>query len=107
MEKMGSQSEYLEYFPVSSEISYFQKLFQQFVTMLKRNFILQVIFINNSKLRNSNSIFVQTILAPIIFLLLLFSLQQASYFEQSIGNLNPSTSELEGIYRCQVNFNLS
>ncbi|KAJ3034928.1 ATP-binding cassette sub- A member 1 [Rhizophlyctis rosea] len=61
--------------------------------MLRRNIILQI--------RYTKSTVSQTILAPFIFMLLLFILQQADYANQRRNNPHPTTTPLQGIYNCQ------
>ncbi|KAJ3218065.1 ATP-binding cassette sub- A member 1 [Clydaea vesicula] len=69
------------------------EFFSQLKVMLKRNFILQ--------LRYRNSTLAQTILAPLIFQLLLFVLQQADYERQRESNPHPTPYSLTGIPTCQ------
>eukprot|EP00842_Homolaphlyctis_polyrhiza_P002456 jgi/Hompol1/3210/HPOL_001591-RA len=53
------------------------------------------------QLRYWRSTLAQTVGAPVVFMLLLFALQQADYANQSRSNFNPPSSALEGVYRCQ------
>ena len=48
----------------------------------------------------------QTVLTPIIINLSLFLLQLVSNSNQLKGNLDPSSTLLEGVYPCQVNYYL-
>jgi hypothetical protein len=61
--------------------------------MLKRNLLLQW--------RNWQTTLSQTVLAPLIFHLLLFILQQADYARQRTSNLDPIASNLDGMIGCQ------
>lgn len=67
--------------------------FNQLAIMLKRNVLLQV--------RNWQTTLSQTVLAPLIFHLLLFILQQADYARQRTSNLDPLPSTLSGLSGCQ------
>ena len=40
--------------------------------------------------------------APVVFMLLLFLLQQADYARQNISVPNPPTTSLAGVFACQV-----
>ncbi|KAJ3213534.1 ATP-binding cassette sub- A member 1 [Dinochytrium kinnereticum] len=71
----------------------FFALIDQFVIMMKRNTILQI--------RYRNSTISQAILAPLIFHLILFILQQADYANQRKSNLHPPIGALPGVSPCQ------
>ncbi|KAH6568256.1 hypothetical protein BASA50_008934 [Batrachochytrium salamandrivorans] len=65
----------------------------QLAIMLRRNTILQT--------RYLNSTIAQILLAPFIFQLLLFVLQQADYANQSLSNPHPPLGSLQGVQQCQ------
>jgi hypothetical protein len=44
---------------------------------------------------------VQAILAPALFMVLLFLLQQANYANQRVSNLEPASRPLQGVFACQ------
>ncbi|KAG0376393.1 hypothetical protein BGX24_007815, partial [Mortierella sp. AD032] len=67
--------------------------FRQLGTMLRRNTILQ--------LRYRRSTFAQTLLGPILFLFLLWVLQQADTSRQLRSNYHPMSWTLPGIDTCQ------
>ncbi|KAF9433181.1 ATP-binding cassette sub- A member 1 [Entomortierella beljakovae] len=67
--------------------------FRQLGTMLKRNTILQI--------RYRRSTFAQTLLGPILFLLLLWVLQKADTSRQLKSNYHPKPWALPGIDNCQ------
>jgi hypothetical protein len=52
-------------------------------------------------MRYWRSTLVQAILAPGLFMLLLFLLQQADYANQRIANLEPASRALQGVYACK------
>ncbi|KAJ3299116.1 ATP-binding cassette sub- A member 1 [Borealophlyctis nickersoniae] len=72
---------------------YFRSFFDQLAIMLKRNTILQI--------RYTKSTLSQTVIAPIVFMLLLFVLQKADFANQEKRNAHPTPSDLQGIYNCQ------
>ncbi|KAG0269989.1 ATP-binding cassette sub- A member 1 [Actinomortierella ambigua] len=67
--------------------------FRQLGTMLKRNTVLQI--------RYRRSTFAQTLLGPILFLLLLWILQKADTARQLRSNYHPESWTLPGITNCQ------
>ncbi|KAJ3413316.1 ATP-binding cassette sub- A member 1 [Chytridiales sp. JEL 0842] len=75
--------------------SFFRAFFDQLFIMLKRNTILQY--------RYTSSTIAQTVVAPLIFHLVLFILQQADYSNQQIQNLNPPIGALDGVQPCSGN----
>lgn len=75
------------------ESNYFVEFGNQLYVMLRRNTLLQI--------RWWKSTLAQTLLAPLVFHLLLFILQQADYARQRTSNLYPTSSPLQGIYQCQ------
>lgn len=74
--------------------SVFVKWPYQLLIMLKRNLLIQIRF--------WRSTVIQAVGAPILFMLLLFVLQQADYQNQKIANINPASRPLEGVYLCTV-----
>ncbi|KAL2914225.1 hypothetical protein HK105_206322 [Polyrhizophydium stewartii] len=73
--------------------SFFRSFWDQLVIMLRRNTILQR--------RYPSSTLAQAIVAPFIFHLLLFVLQQADNVNQSRSNPHPPLGALQGVQRCQ------
>ena len=67
--------------------------FSQLFIMLKRNTILQF--------RYLNSTISQTLLAPLLFNLLIFVLQKADHQNQSASIAHPPLGALDGVQRCQ------
>ncbi|KAI8838123.1 hypothetical protein BC829DRAFT_404623 [Chytridium lagenaria] len=83
---------------VSKSLKVEQKSFlfawiDQLFIMLKRNTILQI--------RYRNSTLSQAVLAPLLFHLILFILQQADYANQRKSNLNPPIGALDGVRPCR------
>ena len=79
----------------------------QLLIMMKRNAITQVfdpkfVKLIKEKIRFWRSTLVQTIGAPIIFMILLFILQQSDYANQSISVNYPPVNPLQGVYKCAV-----
>ncbi|TPX64598.1 hypothetical protein SpCBS45565_g05755 [Spizellomyces sp. 'palustris'] len=72
---------------------YFVRFVDQLGIMLKRNTTLQI--------RYTKSTLAQTIIAPFVFMLLLFILQKADYANQRRSDPNPPGAPLQGIYNCQ------
>jgi hypothetical protein len=77
----------------TAEANVFSVFFTQLSIMFKRNILLQV--------RNWQTTLSQVVLAPLIFHLLLFILQQADYARQRTSNLDPESSTLAGLVGCQ------
>lgn len=77
----------------TSQANAFVTFFMQLGIMLKRNFLLQ--------LRSWQGTLSQTVLAPLLFHLLLFILQQADYARQRVSDLDPTPYSLNGIDACQ------
>ncbi|KAI9098683.1 hypothetical protein DFS34DRAFT_618514 [Phlyctochytrium arcticum] len=71
----------------------FRRFWDQLRIMMKRNTTLQI--------RYTKSTLAQTIIAPFVFMLLLFILQQADYSNQRRSNANPPSAPLQGVYGCQ------
>ncbi|TPX33176.1 hypothetical protein SmJEL517_g03814 [Synchytrium microbalum] len=65
----------------------------QLSIMLRRNTILQI--------RWFRSTLSQFVVAPFVFMILLYVLQQADYANQGKANLHPGQAPLQGIQRCQ------
>ncbi|OAJ36263.1 hypothetical protein BDEG_20455 [Batrachochytrium dendrobatidis JEL423] len=72
---------------------FFRSFVNQMQIMMRRNTILQI--------RYLNSTIAQALLAPFIFQLLLFVLQQADYANQLVSNPHPPLGALQGVPRCQ------
>ncbi|KAI8820139.1 uncharacterized protein EV422DRAFT_531784 [Fimicolochytrium jonesii] len=73
--------------------NWFSTIINQLFIMLKRNTILQI--------RYTKSTVSQCIVAPIVFMLLLLVLQQASNANQRKEVLDPFEAPLQGVYNCQ------
>jgi len=67
--------------------------FSQLRIMLRKNFILQI--------RYRKSTIAQSILAPIVIMLVLFLLQQLDYSKQRSDNPHPLKYPLNGLQKCQ------
>ncbi|KAJ3117495.1 ATP-binding cassette sub- A member 1 [Phlyctochytrium bullatum] len=74
------------------EKNFFAAWIDQFFVMMKRNTILQI--------RYRSSTISQAILAPFVFHLILFILQQADYANQRKSNLHPPIGALDGVRPC-------
>ncbi|KAJ3217033.1 ATP-binding cassette sub- A member 1 [Dinochytrium kinnereticum] len=72
---------------------FFQTVFRQLWVMITKNTILQA--------RYYKTTLAQAIIAPAMFMCLLYGLQQIDYAKQRIGNRNPPASVLNGISQCQ------
>ncbi|KAI9344588.1 hypothetical protein BDR26DRAFT_835595 [Obelidium mucronatum] len=72
--------------------SFFAAFASQMVIMLKRNAVLQW--------RYKASTLAQTVVAPLIFHLVLFVLQQADYSNQKLSNPHPPVGALDGVKPC-------
>ena len=66
---------------------------KQLLVMLIKNFTLQK--------RNWRSTFVQCVGAPVVFLTVLFLLQQSDYSLQREENFEPKSESMQGVYRCR------
>ncbi|KAJ3287594.1 ATP-binding cassette sub- A member 1 [Borealophlyctis nickersoniae] len=75
------------------EKNYFQSFWDQLVIMLRRNTILQI--------RYTRATLAQTVIAPFIFQLLLFILQQADYANQRQSIPHPTPAALPALTKCQ------
>ena len=69
----------------------------QMLVMLKKNLTIQK--------RSWKSTLVQSVGAPISFLLLLFLLQQTDYSFQREEVLEPTSEPMQGVFRCTVKLN--
>ncbi|KAJ3064546.1 ATP-binding cassette sub- A member 1 [Podochytrium sp. JEL0797] len=72
--------------------SYFGSFGSQMMIMLKRNAVLQW--------RYKASTLAQTVVAPLLFHLVLFVLQQADYSNQRLSNPHPPIGALDGVKPC-------
>ncbi|KAJ3401842.1 ATP-binding cassette sub- A member 1 [Chytriomyces hyalinus] len=80
---------------------FFKAFFSQMGIMLKRNAVLQVPISGGPEaIRYKASTFAQTILAPLIFHLVLFVLQQADYANQRLATPHPPVGALDGLQPC-------
>ncbi|KAJ3192282.1 ATP-binding cassette sub- A member 1 [Irineochytrium annulatum] len=77
----------------SVERGFLMTFFQQLSIMLRKNTILQ--------LRYKAATLSQTVVAPFIFHLILYVLQQSDFAAQRVSNPYPPTSPLEGVPPCQ------
>ncbi|KAJ3314632.1 ATP-binding cassette sub- A member 1 [Blyttiomyces sp. JEL0837] len=75
------------------EKNFFVSFWDQLVIMMRRNTILQI--------RYRASTIAQTIIAPLVFHLVLYILQQADYANQRINNYHPPIGALDGVQPCQ------
>ncbi|KAJ1554144.1 ATP-binding cassette sub- A member 1 [Cladochytrium tenue] len=73
--------------------NFFVRFWDQLLIMLKRNTVLQI--------RYLSSTISQTVIAPLVFHLILFVLQQADYANQRISNPHPPIGALDGVQTCQ------
>jgi hypothetical protein len=77
----------------------FAVFFSQSGVMLRRNVRLQ--------LRYWTSTLAQAILAPLLFLVILYVLQQADYYNQRLSNDHPPVGALPGVSPCYVRHQLN
>jgi hypothetical protein len=83
----------IEYYKASTvDQSYTRSFASQLTIMLKRNLTLQ--------LRSLKSTLAQSVVAPFLFMLVLYVLQLADYSNQGVSLPNPLPSTLQGVYRC-------
>ncbi|KAJ3102571.1 ATP-binding cassette sub- A member 1 [Phlyctochytrium planicorne] len=81
--------------------------YRQLWVMVKKNTILQVglhaamTFIHPVQIRYYKTTAAQAILSPLMFMLLLYILQQIDYAKQRVENRNPPSSILPGVKGCQ------
>ncbi|KAJ3018234.1 ATP-binding cassette sub- A member 1 [Thoreauomyces humboldtii] len=73
--------------------NWFATVSNQLLIMLKRNAILQI--------RYTRATVSQCILAPLVFMFLLWILQQADHSNQRKSVLSPAEAPLQGLYNCQ------